>query len=113
MGDLYGVTLGDIAMDGNQELLMSRGGGSGHNARNSKIYRAGIDRSFTELKEQNKPFAMMRGRTLILIDADKILDIILYGQGKVMAYQRAGDLTYEDVSNELLTSDIKHVTGMI
>ena len=56
---------------------------------------------------------MMRGRTLILIDADKILDIILYGQGKVMAYQRAGDLTYEDVSNELLTSDIKHVTGMI
>ena len=77
MGDLHGVTLGDIDTDGNQELVMSRGGGSGSNALNSKIYRAGIDRSFTELKEQNKPFAMMRGRTLKLIDRDNDGDLDL------------------------------------
>jgi len=56
---------------------MSRGGGSGSIALNSKIYRAGIDRSFTELKEQNKPFAMMRGRTLKLIDGDNKVDLDL------------------------------------
>ena len=77
MGDLHGMTVGDIDGDGQLELLMSRGGGSGSNARNSKIYRVGPDRSFVELKGLNEPLALMRGRTLKLVDGDNDGDLDL------------------------------------
>ena len=35
MGDLHGLSVGDFDNDGHLEVIMSRGGGSGSNARNS------------------------------------------------------------------------------
>jgi len=77
MGDLHGITVGDIDMDGNLEIIMSRGGGSGSNARNSKLYRVTKDRKFIELGDFNEPLAMMRGRTVAFIDGDNDGDLDL------------------------------------
>ena len=77
MGDLHGVSIGDIDMDGNLEVIMSRGGGSGSNARNSKMYRVTKDREFIELGDFDEPLAMMRGRTVAFIDGDNDGDLDL------------------------------------
>ena len=171
MGDLHGVSVGDFDMDGNLELIISRGGGSGSNARNSKMYRVDKERNFTALKDFDVPLALMRGRTVKFIDGDNdgdldllnfafpdkskkgesenyiyqnngdrqlvlattlppskidgqktlttdfngdnILDLLLYGHGKVKAYQGKGDLTYKDVSKKIFPNDLKEVTGII
>ncbi|XMO85880.1 CRTAC1 family protein [Algibacter sp. AS12] len=77
MGDLHGVSVGDIDFDGNLEVIMSRGGGSGSNARNSKMYRV-IGREFVPLKDFKEPLVMMRGRTVDFIDInnDGHLDLL-------------------------------------
>ena len=77
MGDLHGISIGDIDMDGNLEIIMSRGGGSGSNARNSKMYRVTKDRKFIELGDFKEPLAMMRGRTVAFIDGDNDGDLDL------------------------------------
>ncbi|MGB5394761.1 MAG: VCBS repeat-containing protein, partial [Lutimonas sp.] len=77
MGDLHGVSVGDIDMDGKLEVIMSRGGGSGSNARNSKLYRVTKDRKFIELGDFNEPLVMMRGRTVAFIDGDNDGDLDL------------------------------------
>ena len=77
MGDLHGISVGDIDMDGNLEIIMSRGGGSGSNARNSKMYHVTKDRKFIEMGDFNEPLAMMRGRTVAFIDADNDGDLDL------------------------------------
>ncbi len=69
-GDMHGVTVGDFDHDGNLELVISRGGGSGSNARNSKLYRVGKDRSFEELPDFETPLELMRGRTVKFFDGD-------------------------------------------
>lgn len=76
MGDIHGISIGDIDMDGNLEIIMSRGGGSGSNARNSKMYRV-KNRKFIELGDFKEPLAMMRGRTVAFIDADNDGDLDL------------------------------------
>ncbi len=171
MGDLHGVSVGDFDMDGNLELIISRGGGSGSNARNSKMYRVDKQRNFTALADFDVPLALMRGRTVKFIDGDNdgdldllnfafpdksrkgesenyiyknngqgqlvlattlppskmdgqktlttdfngdnVLDIILYGHGKVKAYQGKGDLTYKEVSKKIFPNDLKEVTGIV
>ncbi|WP_271784140.1 FG-GAP repeat domain-containing protein [Aquimarina algiphila] len=70
MGDLHGISVGDIDKDKNLEIIMSRGGGSGSNARNSKLYRVTKNRNFIELGDFKKPLVMMRGRTVAFIDGD-------------------------------------------
>lgn len=70
MGDLHGVSVGDYDMDGNLELVLSRGGGSGSNARNSKIYSVDKLRKFTEVPDFDVPLELMRGRTVQFIDGD-------------------------------------------
>ncbi|WP_299255648.1 CRTAC1 family protein [uncultured Aquimarina sp.] len=77
MGDLHGISVGDIDKDGNLEVIMSRGGGSGSNARNSKLYRVTRDRKFIELDDFDEPLAMMRGRTVAFIDGDNDGDLDL------------------------------------
>jgi hypothetical protein len=77
MGDLHGVTIGDIDMDGNLEVIMSRGGGSGSNARNSKLYKVTKDRKFIALGDFKEPLAKMRGRTVALVDGDNDGDLDL------------------------------------
>ncbi len=171
MGDLHGVSVGDIDSDGNLEMVVSRGGGSGSNARNSKLYKITKNREFIELPDFDVPLELMRGRTIKLIDGDNdgaldllnfafpdsekkgksenyiykntgkgdlilngtlpaikvdgqktlitdfngdnILDILLYGNGKVKAYQGNGDLTYTEVTDKIFPFDIDEVTSIV
>ena len=77
MGDLHGVSVGDYDRDGNLELILSRGGGSGSNARNSKIYRVDRERNFTEVPDFKVPLELMRGRTVKFYDGDNDGDLDL------------------------------------
>ena len=77
MGDLHGVTIGDFDKDGNMELVLSRGGGSGSNARNSKIFRVDKERNFKAVPDFPVPLEMMRGRTVKFIDGDNDGDLDL------------------------------------
>ena len=49
MGDMHGISVGDYDLDGNLEIIISRGGGSGSNARNSKMFRVNRQREFIAL----------------------------------------------------------------
>ncbi|MFD0835926.1 CRTAC1 family protein [Mariniflexile aquimaris] len=77
MGDLHGVSVGDFDNDGVLEIIMSRGGGSGSNARNSKLFRVTKQREFIELPDFNAPLETMRGRTVKFLDADNDGDLDL------------------------------------
>ncbi|WP_309005904.1 VCBS repeat-containing protein [Pelagicoccus sp. SDUM812005] len=77
MGDAHGITVGDYDQDGLYEMVVSRGGGSGSNARNSIVYKVGKDRSFERLPEFDEPLAFMRGRTVVFLDGDKDGDLDL------------------------------------
>lgn len=77
MGDMHGVSVGDIDNDGNLEIIMSRGGGSGSNARNSKLFRVNKDREFIPLPDFNVPLELMRGRTVKFFDGDQDGDLDL------------------------------------
>ena len=171
MGDLHGISVGDFDLDGSLEIIISRGGGSGSNARNSMIFRVTKERIFTRLPDFHVPLALMRGRTVKFLDADNdgdldllnfafpvkekkgksenyiykndgngqlvpsstlppsksdgqktvitdfngdlIFDLLLYGYGKVKAFQGNGDLTYKEVTNVVLPYDIEEVTGIV
>ena len=172
MGDLHGVTVGDFDFDGNIEVVISRGGGSGSNARNSKVFRVDKQRNFSALADFKVPLELMRGRTVKFVDGDNdgdldllnfafpdkdkkgksenyiyqndgqgqlilssglppsqrdgqktlltdfnndnIADILLYGHGKVKAYQGKWR-SYFSGSNECYTSllIIEEVTGIV
>ncbi|WP_291967651.1 CRTAC1 family protein [Maribacter sp.] len=77
MGDLHGVAVGDFDFDGINEMVLSRGGGSGSNARNSKMYKVTAQREFLPLPDFKVPFEMMRGRTLKFYDGDQDGDLDL------------------------------------
>ena len=76
MGDLHGVSVGDFDNDGHLEIIMSRGGGSGSNARNSKIYKV-KGREFIPMADFTEPLALMRGRTVKFVDLDNDGDLDL------------------------------------
>lgn len=105
MGDLHGITVGDIDQDGNLELVLSRGGGSGSNARNAKVYRVNRQREFTELRQLATPLQRMRGRTVQLFDGDNDgdLDLInfafpsreLQGESENYIYRNTGGGNYQ------------------
>lgn len=77
MGDMHGVSVGDIDKDGKLEIIMSRGGGSGSNARNSKMFRVTREREFISLPDFNVPLELMRGRTVKFFDGDNDGDLDL------------------------------------
>lgn len=76
-GDMHGLAVGDIDRDGLLEIVISRGGGSGSNARNAKVFRIGRDRTVTEDRPLAEPLARMRGRTIKLCDGDNDGDLDL------------------------------------
>ncbi|GIZ08874.1 CRTAC1 family protein [Flavobacterium sp. UMI-01] len=170
IGDIHGVSVGDIDKDGQLEIIVSRGGGSGSNARNSKIFKVNRKREFTEVPDFDMPLEMMRGRTVKFVDLDKdgdldllnfafpdadkkgatenyvyenngkgelilkstlpaikvdgqktlvtdfngdqYIDILMYGNGNVKAYQGKGDLTFEDVTDKIFPYKISDVTSI-
>ncbi|MCQ3830398.1 VCBS repeat-containing protein [Microbulbifer elongatus] len=70
MGDSHGVSVADFDQDGALEIIVSRGGGSGSNARNSIIYRVDGERNFERLQDFPEPLIHMRGRTVQFADLD-------------------------------------------
>lgn len=76
MGDLHGISVGDFDNDGHLEVIMSRGGGSGSNARNSKIFKV-KGRKFIPMADFTEPLALMRGRTVKFVDLDNDGDLDL------------------------------------
>nr|WP_274620688.1 VCBS repeat-containing protein [Colwellia maritima] len=42
VGDTHGIAIGDFNKDGVTDVLVSRGGGSGDNARNAKLFHINI-----------------------------------------------------------------------
>lgn len=77
MGDAHGISVGDFDQDGLLEIAISRGGGSGSNARNSIIYKVAKDRSIERLPDFAEPLALMRGRTVKFFDGDNDGDLDL------------------------------------
>ncbi len=81
MGDTHGIAVGDFNQDGEMDILVSRGGGSGENARNAKLFHVKNKRKIVAGNEFNEPLRKMRGRTSKFFDGDNDgdLDLLLFG----------------------------------
>lgn len=100
MGDMHGISVGDFDQDGLLEVILSRGGGSGSNARNAVIYKIGKDRSIQRMADFDEPLAFMRGRTVQFFDgnADGRLDLLNFafpskekkGESESFVYKNVG-----------------------
>ncbi|BCO19664.1 hypothetical protein KUC3_25210 [Alteromonas sp. KC3] len=94
MGDMHGITAGDFDKDGSIEIAVSRGGGSGSNARNTKLFRVEKNREITTVPNLEQPMPFMRGRTVKFVDLnqDGWLDLLNFAfpsremQGKSESY---------------------------
>ncbi|MCZ8530104.1 CRTAC1 family protein [Alteromonas sp. PRIM-21] len=94
MGDMHGITAGDFDKDGSIEIAVSRGGGSGSNARNTKLFRIARNREISTVPNLEQPMPFMRGRTVKLVDLnrDGWLDLLNFAfpsremQGKSESY---------------------------
>lgn len=172
MGDTHGIAVADYNKDGNLELVVARGGGSGKNARNAKIYTVTKDRQFLDAAPLTVPLKNMRGRTANFFDGDSdgdldlllfgfasnstaadaetyiyendgtgdlahhgalkktgpdgegllvtdfnndnVPDLLLYGgEDTLTAFLGSGDLSFTDVSEDILPAQLKHVTAII
>lgn len=71
MGDAHGISVGDFDQDGLNEIIIARGGGSGSNARNSKIFKVDKTRQFSVVEDFDVPLVNMRGRTVKFVDLNQ------------------------------------------
>lgn len=109
VGDMHGIGVGDFDKDGVMDVLISRGGGSGANARNAKLFHISRDRTITEGEQFSPPLRNMRGRTSKFFDADNDgdLDLALLGfpskdagpRGENYLYRNDGDGKMTQVGN--------------
>lgn len=101
MGDLHGITVGDYDNDGHQEIFVSRGGGSGSNARTAKAYRVTPDRKITPLTNVATELAPMRGRTLRLADTDQdgLPDLLNFAFPDHLRRGRSENYRYHNAGN--------------
>lgn len=78
MGDTHGVAVGDVDMDGRNDIIMQWGGGDGKKPRNPVCYQVNHDRTIVGGKEYEH-FERSRGRAARLVDSDNngTLDLIL------------------------------------
>ncbi|WP_232824688.1 CRTAC1 family protein [Algibacillus agarilyticus] len=115
MGDAHGISVGDFNKDGQQDIILSRGGGSGSNARNAKMVTVSKDRQFTTLPDFAVPLEYMRGRTVKFIDLDNdgFLDLVNFAfpsnekKGKTENYLYKND----GQGNLVLTSTLPAIKG--
>jgi hypothetical protein len=69
--------VGDFDQNGLLDIVISRGGGSGSNARNSVFFSVAKNRQIERLSEFDTPLLKMRGRTVKLFDPDRDGDLDL------------------------------------
>lgn len=170
VGDTHGIAVGDFNQDGEMDILVSRGGGSGANSRNAKLFHVKSKRKIIAGNEFNEPLKQMRGRTSKFFDGDNdgdldllimgfpgnrsekdipsyvykndgngellletqlpktyvdgqkslitdfnndgISDFILYGDKHVKAFRGNGDLTFKEVTIEIIGTHINDVTSV-
>lgn len=103
MGDLHGVAIGDIDNDNSIEVIMSRGGGSGSNARNAVIFRVTKKREFIALADFDEPLAFMRGRTVAFVDGDNDgdLDLLNFAFPDASKKGASENYIYENIDGQL------------
>ncbi|WP_076420161.1 CRTAC1 family protein [Colwellia sp. UCD-KL20] len=110
MGDMHGISVADFDKDGNQEIIISRGGGSGSNARNSIIYRVNKNRKFTVVPDFKEPLAFMRGRTVKFTDADNDGDLDLlnfaFPSKEMIQKDKSESYIYENNGTELILNNV-------
>ena len=106
MGDLHGVSVGDIDFDGQLDIIISRGGGSGSNARNAKIYSVDKQRQFKAWPDFKEPLALMRGRTVKFVDLDNDGDLDLlnfaFPSGSKDSIKKTENYIYENDGKGIL-----------
>jgi hypothetical protein len=98
VGDTHGISVSDFNKDGVTDVLVSRGGGSGANARNSKLFHITNQRKVIEAKEFDVPLKFMRGRTSKFYDGDNDgdLDLLLLGFPGNKGESEVPRFTYEN-----------------
>ena len=98
VGDTHGIGVADFNEDGEIDILVSRGGGSGANARNAKLFHVKTNRKIVAGKEFNEPLIKMRGRTSKFFDGDNDgdLDLLLYGFPGNKAEKNVPSYVYEN-----------------
>ena len=103
MGDLHGVAIGDLDNDNTIEVIMSRGGGSGANARNAIIFKVTKNREFIALADFDKPLAFMRGRTVAFVDGDNDgdLDLLNFAFPDTSKKEASENYIYENIDGQL------------
>ena len=107
MGDAHGVSIGDFNKDGNKDIVISRGGGSGSNARNSIIYSVTKQRVFSRLKDFAQPLVNMRGRTVKFhdFDQDGDLDLLNFAYPSKEKNGDSENYIYENHKGELVLAN--------
>lgn len=98
VGDMHGITVGDYNSDGEIDILISRGGGSGSNARNAKVFHVSKNRQITDAIDFKEDFKKMRGRTTKFVDGDNDGDLDLFLTGIPLDFSDpdGANYTYEN-----------------
>lgn len=109
VGDMHGIGVGDYDKDGKMDILLSRGGGSGSNARNAKLFHFN-KREIIEGGEFSPKLPTLRGRTSKFFDANNNghLDLLLMGFPQANSGKQTSNFIYKNDG----TGNITHATDL-